>query len=106
MKESDMKNSFWDGFEKRASVAEHAIEAAGLGILARPSIQHLRGKEMSESSAHKHEVAGLGVLAAPSLARLGHAAYTAAKGVVQKAHPKPTPGMFSRAMSSVTKRIY
>ena len=49
----------------------HAIELAGLGILARPSVQELRGKEMSEQSKHLHEIGGLGVLAAPSAYKLG-----------------------------------
>lgn len=49
----------------------HAVELAGLGILARPSVQAMRGKEMSEKSKHLHEIAGLGVLAAPSAHALG-----------------------------------
>lgn len=59
--------------EKNASVASHAIEVTGLGVLARPSIRHLQGKEQSERSGHAHEVAGLGMLAAPSALHLGSA---------------------------------
>ena len=49
----------------------HAAELAGLGILARPAINHLRGKEMSEKSKALHEVGGLGILAAPSAYAMG-----------------------------------
>lgn len=55
--------AFWDGFEKQAS---HAAELAGLGLLAVPSVQHLRGKPMKEDTAHKFELGGLGVLAVPA----------------------------------------
>jgi hypothetical protein len=54
-------------FPKLASGAlGHAVELGGLGILARPSIQKIRGKPMTESSTAKHELLGLGTLAAPS----------------------------------------
>lgn len=48
--------------EKSAGAAS---EIAGLGMLAVPSVQHLRGKDMSENSKSKWELAGLGTLAAP-----------------------------------------
>jgi uncharacterized ParB-like nuclease family protein len=73
------KKAFWQGFYKKASWG-HAAELAGLGTLAVPSIQKLRGKSMSENAAHKTELAGLGVLAAPSAAALGVKAYRAFKG--------------------------
>ncbi len=47
-------------------MAGHAAEVGGLGILARPTIQKMRGKEVSSKSEHAHELAGLGVLAVPS----------------------------------------
>lgn len=52
----------------------HAAEIAGLGILARPSIQKLRGKQVSHRSEAGHELVGLGTLAAPSAYHLltGH----------------------------------
>ncbi len=53
-------------FPKLASVLDHAVELGGLGILARPSIQKLRGKPVTERSESKHELLGLGALAAPS----------------------------------------
>ena len=62
---------FFEAFEKKAETASHLAELAGLGIIAAPSIQHLRGKPMSESKAHKYEIAGLGTLAAPSVYHLG-----------------------------------
>lgn len=52
--------------KKVASAWAHAAELGGLGILAAPSVQHLRGKEMSEKNKSRAEVAGLGVLAAPT----------------------------------------
>jgi hypothetical protein len=53
---------FWSGFIKKASTAS---ELAGLGMLAVPSVQHLRGKPMKEDTTAKMEIAGLGTLAAP-----------------------------------------
>ena len=63
---------FWRGFEKKAEEGKTdwgtvGSEVAGLGTLAVPSIQHLRGKHMPEGRAHKYELAGLGILAAPSV---------------------------------------
>lgn len=51
---------------KAASIGAHAAELAGLGILAKPSIDEMRGKHVDERKKAKMEVAGLGVLAAPS----------------------------------------
>jgi len=62
------KTAFWDGFHKQANAA---TELAGLGMLAAPSIQHLRGKPMKESTSHKLELAGLGTLAAPYAVQIG-----------------------------------
>jgi hypothetical protein len=65
---------FWNGFEKRAS---DMAELAGLGTLAAPTIQKMRGKPMTEKNEHRTELAGLGVLAAPS-------AYNLAKKYLKK----------------------
>lgn len=54
-----------------ASNISHGAEVAGLGILAKPSIDELRGKKVNEKSKARTEVAGLGVLAAPSAYNLG-----------------------------------
>jgi hypothetical protein len=51
--------------------AGHLTELAGLGILAKPSIDELRGKKVDEKKKARTEVAGLGVLAAPSAYSLG-----------------------------------
>lgn len=59
---------FWDGFLKQAHWATHAAELAGLGALAIPSIQRLRGKPMDENKSSKYELGGLATLAAPSIA--------------------------------------
>lgn len=67
------KEAFWNGFVKKAEAFGHAAELAGLGALAVPSIQALRGKPMKERTAHKMELAGLGILAAPTLKKMiGH----------------------------------
>ena len=57
----------------------HVAELAGLGILAAPSIQHLRKKPMSERKSHLVNAAGLAVLAAPSLLELAKHKKTAAQ---------------------------
>lgn len=69
-------NAFIDEVQKIGSEGAlgMATELAGLGALAVPSIQHLRGKPMDEHAAHKYELGGLGILAAPyayGLARKG-----------------------------------
>lgn len=56
------EQGFWLGFEKKANIA---AELGGLGLLAVPSIQNLRGKPMNEHTKDKFELAGLGTLAAP-----------------------------------------
>jgi hypothetical protein len=53
---------------------DHVNELAGLGTLAVPSVQHLRGHEMDSNTAHGMEAAGLGILAAPYAGRLAGAA--------------------------------
>ena len=61
-------NPFLNGFLKRATGWGTAAELGGLGTLAIPSIQHLRGKPMSADNTAKLEIAGLGTLAAPYVA--------------------------------------
>lgn len=70
--------------EKQGSAFAHGAELAGLGILAAPAVQHLRGKEMSEGAKAKSEVAGLGVLAAPSAVAAAKGAWRAGKGLFHK----------------------
>lgn len=60
--------SFWNGFEKKANAA---AELAGLGMLAVPSVQSLRGRPMKEKHKDMLEVAGLGTLAAPYVHSIG-----------------------------------
>jgi chorismate mutase len=73
--------------EKKAGIvnnlmhaAPHLNEVAGLGVLAVPSVQSLRGKHMNEKTKDMYEIGGLGMLAAPS-------AYHAGKSLFQKAAP-------------------
>lgn len=47
-------------------------EIAGLGVLAKPSIDEWRGKKVEEKKKSKYELAGLGMLAAPSAIELAH----------------------------------
>lgn len=54
-----------------AQNAGHAAEIAGLGILAKPSIDEMRGKEVAPKKKARTELAGLGVLAAPSVYHMG-----------------------------------
>lgn len=69
--------SFWSGFEKRANAG---AELAGLGMLAVPSIQGLRGKPMKEKHKDMLEVAGLGTLAAPYVHSIGKKILTRGRG--------------------------
>jgi len=62
----------------------HAFELGGLGILARPTIQEMRGQQVSERSKHIHEVAGLGTLAVPSAVGLGAHYLPKLKGLIRR----------------------
>lgn len=97
-----------------SSNIESLVEVGGLGVLALPSIQALRGKPMSDHKAHKFELAGLGILAAPyarSLAK-GLLKTPSLKGLVKKAGwfgfeaAKKTmiPNRIARAAGSATER--
>jgi len=75
---------FWQGFEKEfekyaAGGWSTAAELGGLGTLAIPSIQELRGKPMGEKTKAGLEVAGLGTLAAPYLHQIGKKMLTKGK---------------------------
>lgn len=85
-------SSFSDELEKISSAGHAAVDLLGLGMLAAPSVQGLRGKEMSEKSKHKTELAGLGTLAAgvahenrPHFAAAGRTAMKYIGGVLKKA---------------------
>lgn len=66
-------SAFKDELEK---IAWHSgAEIAGLGILAAPTIQKMRGKPMSENATHAAEIGGLGTLAVPA----AHSIYKAVK---------------------------
>jgi len=53
----------------------HGLELAGLGTLAAPSVAHLAGHDMDESTKSKLEIGGLGVLGGVE----GHGLYKALK---------------------------
>ena len=56
--------SFQDELEKIASLSAGALDMGGLGLLAAPTIQKMRGKPMSEKNKDRAELGGLGVLGA------------------------------------------
>ena len=70
-----------DTWKHLGELGTHAAEVGGLGVLARPTIQKMRGKEVSEKSEHAHELAGLGILAVPSAIHLGHMAKSGYKAI-------------------------
>lgn len=82
--------------EKTSNAFTHGTELAGLGILAKPSIDRLRGKHVDERKAAKQEVAGLGVLAAPSAAHFGNQA-------LKKVAPKFHSNLAARVGKMVVK---
>jgi len=73
--------AFRDELEKLAY--HSAVDIAGLGILAAPTIQKMRGKEMSEKGTHAAELGGLGVLAGSSAHKIYSGMRDAAKGAVK-----------------------
>lgn len=75
-------NNFWSGFEKRSSGWGTAAELGGLGTLAIPSIQELRGKPMDEKTKAGLEVLGLGTLAAPYAGSVAKGAKNLAKKIL------------------------
>ena len=81
--------AFKDELEKISSglgeLATHGAEVAGLGILAAPTIQKMRGKKMSTKGEHAAELGGLGVLAAPSAAHLAKHLIKRGSAILKKA---------------------
>ena len=75
--------------DKTSNAWGHGAELAGLGILAKPSIDRLRGKHVDERKAARTEVAGLGVLAAPSAYELGKKGLGALRKVKKAGIPNP-----------------
>jgi hypothetical protein len=65
------------GFAKEASMTEHALDVAGLGILAAPTVASMAGSDFKKKNKDRAELAGLGVLAA-------HPAYTIGKKLLKK----------------------
>ncbi len=84
---------------KKASAFAHGAELAGLGLLAAPSVAHMRGKEWSEKNKARAEVAGLGVLAAPSALAVGKAGLAKLKGAISKM-PKHAAYSIKEAVSA------
>ncbi len=76
--------AFQNELELLEKSANHGVELAGLGLLAAPSVAHMKGKEWSEKNKARAEVAGLGVLAAPSALAVGKAGLAKLKGAISK----------------------
>lgn len=89
-----VKTTVQGSMPKTGSAWSHAAELGGLGILAAPSIQHLRGKEMSEKNKSRAEVAGLGVLAAPTAAAVAKKGLGMLKKVKRASAKKKQAGLF------------
>jgi hypothetical protein len=81
----------------------HAAEIAGLGALAVPTVQKMRGKKMSEKNTNRAELGGLGILAAPSA--VGLAKHFLKKGSANLALVDSALSLFNKtaapALSSV-----
>ena len=78
----------------------NGLEAAGLGILAAPSVAGLAGHPMNEKTKEIAEVGGLGVLAAHPTYEMGHAAVNAVKGL-----PGQGNGLVQRAGQGIGKVV-
>jgi hypothetical protein len=91
--------AFKDELEKLGWHA--AAEIAGLGTLAAPTIQKMRGKPMSERASHAAEIGGLGILAAPA----AHSMYKAVKkgGLAALKHASVDPSLVGGALSLFKK---
>jgi hypothetical protein len=77
-------------------IAYHSlVDIAGLGVLAAPTIQKVRGKEMSDKGTHAAELGGLGMLAGTS----AHKIYSAAKkgGLAAIKHASVAPSLTDAA---------
>jgi hypothetical protein len=77
--------SFFDEMMKisNESPLRMANEIAGLGVLAAPSVQELRGKKVDEHTKHIAELTGLGMLAAPYAYDLGALGVNKLQGVLR-----------------------
>ena len=105
--------AFKDEMEK---IAYHSVvDFAGLGVLAAPTIQKMRHKEMSDKGTHAAELGGLGMLAGTSahkiykafkkggLAAIKHASVNKQANLGQTAGA--TFGVGSKTMSSFVDPI-
>lgn len=89
------------GKEKKSGLGAGALDVAGLGALAAPTIQHMRGKPMSDKAKNRTELLGLGTLGASvaaehagDVAKAGKAGLSKLRGLVSKMpkHAAPTMG--------------
>lgn len=76
--------SFQDELEKIAGLGAGALDLAGLGMLAAPTVQKMRGKPMSDKNSHRTELAGLGVLGGSVVAEHAGDALKAGKSGLSK----------------------
>jgi hypothetical protein len=69
---------------KHGGLGAGALDMAGLGLLAAPTVQHMRGKPMSDKNKNRAELGGLGVLGASVAAEHGKEGLEAAKSGLSK----------------------
>lgn len=89
---------FFDELQKtkKASLAEHALEVGGLGLLAAPTAyKAITGKKVKDRTSHAAELGGLGVLAA-------HPAYSMAKHLIKRGSAEI--GLVNAALSLFVKK--
>lgn len=92
--------SFYDELEKIAGLGAGAADIAGLGMLAAPTIQKMRGKPMSEKGKDRAELAGLGVLGGSVVAEHSKELKSAAKSGFSKL--KGMASKFKKASPSMS----
>lgn len=96
--------------QKTATNWHHAAEIAGLGTLAAPTIQKMRGKPMKEKNKDRAEMAGLGILAVPAAHELGKKAipklksFAASAGKQVLKHASAEGGDYKRHWSQVPSK--
>lgn len=96
-------SAFKQELSKISSGWEHAAELGGLGLLAAPSVGHLRGKEWSEKNKSKAEVAGLGILAAPTAYKVMKSGVNKLRGVAPSIMKHASVGLADGALGLFKK---
>ena len=106
-------SGFKNELEKISSAGHAAVDIAGLGMLAAPTLsRHFGGEkgEWSEKNKRRSELAGLGTLAAGvahehrgDFANAAKKGWGAAKGMMKSVHASADPRLVDGALSLFTK---